>query len=362
MDRVYNFAAGPAALPLEVLLQVQKDLPDCRNTGMSILEMSHRSKTFEEIIGRAEALFRELLGIPDNYHVLFVHGGATMQFSMVPLNLMRRSKKADYVVTGEFADKAAKEAKKFGAVSVAASSVDRQYAYIPTLSASSLDPDADYVHITHNNTIYGTRFPSTPDTGSVPLAADMSSSILSEVVDVSRFGLIYAGAQKNIGPSGLCLVVVRKDLVGFASASVPVMLDYRTYADHGSLYNTPSTFAVYVAKLVFEWLKKQGGVKAIEKVNREKAALLYDCLDSSSLFKGTADREFRSFMNVTFTLPNENLTAAFLSEAAAAKLTNLKGHRAVGGIRASIYNAVPVEGVAALVSFMKRFEAAHKNH
>ncbi|MDR3279527.1 MAG: 3-phosphoserine/phosphohydroxythreonine transaminase [Synergistaceae bacterium] len=361
MDRVYNFAAGPAVLPLEVLLRIQKDFPVYQNTGMSVLEMSHRSAMFEEIAAQAEALFRELLNIPDNYCVLFVQGGATMQFSMVPLNLMRRSKKANYVVTGEFAQKAAQEAQKFGSATVTASSADRQYAYIPNLSMSSFDHDADYVHITLNNTIYGTRFPSLPDTGEIPLVADMSSCILSEVVDVSRFGLIYAGAQKNIGPSGLCLVAIRKDLVGFAPASAPVLLDYRTYADHASLYNTPPTFAIYVAKLLFEWLKSKGGVEGIETVNREKAAILYDFLDESSLFQGTADREFRSFMNATFVLLNENLTAAFLSEASAAGFVNLKGHRAVGGIRASLYNAMPVEGIVSLVDFMKRFEAAHKS-
>ena len=361
MSRVYNFAAGPAALPLEVLNRVREDLPVCRDTGMSVMEMSHRSKAFEEILGEAQRLFSELLNVPDDYHVLFVQGGATLQFSMIPLNLMRRSGKADYVVTGLSAQKAAEEAQKFGSVSVAASSEDRRFAYIPELNSEAFDLDADYVHITANNTVYGTRFTSLPRTGA-PLAADMSSNILSEVVDVSRFGLIYAGAQKNIGPSGLCVVVVRKDLVGFAPNRTPAMLDYRTYADSGSLYNTPPTFSIYVAKLVFEWLKSKGGVAAMEKINREKAAILYEFLDGSSLFKGVADREFRSFMNVTFTLPNEELTAAFLSEASAAGLVNLKGHRAVGGVRASIYNAMPAEGVAALTNFMKRFENAHAKH
>ncbi|MDR3264674.1 MAG: 3-phosphoserine/phosphohydroxythreonine transaminase [Synergistaceae bacterium] len=359
MNRVYNFAAGPGALPLEVLLQAQKDFPAYQDAGMSVLEMSHRSKVFEEIIAEAEKLFRELLGVPDDYHVLFVHGGATMQFSMVPMNLMRRSRKADYVVTGHFAAKAAEEARKFGTVTVVASSKDRNFSYVPALSPSSFTPDADYVHITSNNTIYGTRFTAFPfEGGDVPLVADMSSNILSEPLDVSRFGLIYAGAQKNIGPSGLCVAVLRKDLAGFAPAATPVMLDYRTYADNGSLYNTPATFSIYVAKLVFEWLKNKGGVAAIEKINREKAAILYDCIDGSSLFRGAADREFRSLMNVTFVLPSEELTAEFLSGASAAGLVNLKGHRAVGGVRASIYNAMPVEGVVALTDFMRRFEAA----
>jgi phosphoserine aminotransferase len=328
------------------------------------METTHRSKAFEEILGEAERLFRELLGVPDDYRVLFMQGGATLQFSMVPLNLMRRSKKADYVVTGFFAKKAAQEAEKFGSVNVAASSEEQGFTRIPDLSAAAFRPDADYVHITTNNTIYGTRFTSYPKTSfpktGAPLVADMSSNILSEPVDVSRFGLIYAGAQKNIGPSGLCMAAVRKDLVGSAPANTPVMLDYRTYADNASLYNTPPTFAIYVAKLVFEWLESKGGVAAIEKLNREKAAILYDFLDESSLFKGVADREFRSLMNVTFTLPSEDLTAEFLSGASAAGLVNLKGHRSVGGVRASLYNAMPVEGAAALADFMKRFEAAHK--
>jgi phosphoserine aminotransferase len=360
MDRVYNFAAGPAVLPLEVLDRVRKDLPVYQDTGMSIMEMSHRSKVFEEIIGEAEALFRELLGIPGNYCVFFIQGGATMQFSMVPLNLMRRSRQANYVITGFFAAKAAREAQKFGSVTVTASSEDENFVRIPSLRDSSFSQDADYVHITANNTIYGTRFTSFPETAA-PLAADMSSSILSEVLDVSRFGLIYAGAQKNIGPSGISLVVVRKDLVGFAPPNTPVMLDYRTYADNASLYNTPPTFPIYVVKLVFEWLKNKGGVGAIEKINREKAAVLYNAIDGSSLFKGVADREFRSFMNVTFTLPTEELTDAFLSEASAAGLVNLKGHRAVGGVRASIYNAMPFEGVLVLADFMKRFETAYSH-
>ncbi|MDR2529079.1 MAG: 3-phosphoserine/phosphohydroxythreonine transaminase [Synergistaceae bacterium] len=353
MERVYNFAAGPAVLPLEVLTRIQRELLDCGGTGMSVMEMSHRSRKFEEIAAEAEKLLRELLGVPGNYRILFVHGGATMQFSMAPLNLMRRSRKADYVVTGEFAKKAAQEARKFGTVRIAASSEGRNFACIPPLPAFSRD--ADYVHITANNTIYGTRYASYPTTDA-PLAADMSSCILSEVVDVSRFGLIYAGAQKNIGPSGLCLTIIREDLLGFAPASTPVLLDYRTYADNASLYNTPATFAIYAAKLVFEWLKAKGGVAVIERINQEKAKILYDFLDDSSLFKGTADREFRSLMNVTFVLPTEELTARFLSEAEAVGLVNLKGHRAVGGVRASIYNAMPAEGVAALVDFMKHFE------
>jgi phosphoserine aminotransferase len=367
MERVYNFAAGPAVLPLEVLERIQKDFPVYRDSrsglpaGMSVMEMSHRSREFEEIIGEAERLFRELLGIPDGYHVLFMQGGATMQFSMVPLNLMRRSKKADYVVTGFFAKKAAEEAEKFGSVNIAASSEAQSFTRIPDMNAAAFSQDADYVHITLNNTIYGTRFTVPPETAAnVPLAADMSSIILSERADVSRFALIYAGAQKNIGPAGLCLAVVRKDLLaGSAPPNVPIMLDYRTYADNASLYNTPPVFSIYAAKLVFEWLKSRGGVAAMEKLNREKAAILYGVLDDSSLFKGVADREFRSFTNVTFTLPGEDLTAEFLSGAAAAGLVNLKGHRAVGGVRASLYNAMPVEGAAALADFMKRFEAAH---
>ncbi|MDR1731884.1 MAG: 3-phosphoserine/phosphohydroxythreonine transaminase [Synergistaceae bacterium] len=360
MDRVYNFGAGPAALPLDVLVRAQKEFLSYGKTGMSVLEISHRSKAFEEIIAEAEKLFRELLGIPDNYYVLFLQGGATLQFSMVPLNLMCGSKKADYVVSGYFAERAAEEARKFGGVRIAASSKEQNFACIPPLSPTSFNPEADYVHITSNNTIYGTRYTSFPNTGPVPLVADMSSGILSEVLDVSRFGVIYAGAQKNIGPAGLCMVIIRKDLAESTPASIPVMLEYRTCAEHGSLYNTPGTFSVYIAKLVFEWLKAKGGVAAQEKINREKAEMLYDCIDKSSLYKGTADREFRSLMNVTFVLPSEDLTAAFISEAAAAGLVGLKGHRAVGGIRVSLYNAVTPEAVVALCDFMKKFESAHK--
>jgi phosphoserine aminotransferase len=300
------------------------------------------------------------MGIPDNYRVLFIQGGATMQFSMVPLNLMRGSKKADYVVSGLFARNAAREARKFGAVNVAASSEDRDFTGVPRLNASAFSPDADYVHVTTNNTVYGTRLTSLPETDA-PVVADMSSNILSEPVDVSRFGLIYAGAQKNIGVSGLCLAVVRDDLIGLAPANAPVLLDYRTYADSGSLYNTPPTFAVYVAKLMFDWLKDQGGPTSIEKVNRKKAAIVYDTLDGSFMFSGVAERDCRSLMNVTFTLPTEDLTAEFLSEASAAGLVNLRGHRAVGGVRASIYNAMPTEGAIALADFMKRVEAARSS-
>jgi len=326
---------------------------------MSVMEMSHRSKVYESIITAAEAKLRSLFPIPDNYRVLFLQGGATTQFAMVPMNLLSQKSAADYVLTGSFSTKAYKEALLFGKeIRVAASTKDENFCRIPKQGELNLTPDAGYVHICENNTIFGTKWKYVPDTGKVPLVADMSSCILSEPLDVSRFGLIYAGAQKNIGPSGLCVAVLRKDLAGFAPAATPVMLDYRTYADNGSLYNTPATFSIYVAKLVFEWLRDRGGVAAVEKINREKAAILYDCIDGSSLFRGAADREFRSFMNVTFVLPSEELTAEFLSGASAAGLVNLKGHRAVGGVRASIYNAMPVEGVVALTDFMRRFEAA----
>jgi len=358
MNRVYNFAAGPACLPLPVLEQARDEFISYQNSGMSVMEMTHRGKHFEAIIHEAEELLRELLDIPANYKVLFLQGGAVMQFSMLPLNLMRASRKADYFITGEFAEKAAKEAAKFGTVNIAASSEDRKFAYIP--KTWTLDPDADYAHINLNNTIFGTRFTQIPDTGAVPLAADASSCILSEPLDVKRFGLIYAGAQKNIGPAGLTVVIMREDLIGFAGPKTPVMLDYKTFAENESMYNTPPTFAIYMAMLVFRWLKSLGGLTVMQKMNQEKAKLLYDCLDASSLFKPTADKEDRSLMNVTFTLPTEDLTAAFLKAAEAQQLANLKGHRKVGGFRASLYNAMPIEGVRKLVAAMQQFE--RENH
>ena len=352
MKRVYNYSPGPSMLALPVLEQVQKDLLSYGSTGMSVMEMSHRSKMYVEIFDEAIALIKKLMDIPENYKVLFLQGGATQQFSAVPLNLMKTGK-ADYVDSGNFAHLAAEEAKRYGDVRIAGTSRADNYVYVPEADVS---PDADYVHITTNNTIYGTRYVELPDVKAVPLVADMSSNILSEVYDVSKFGVIYAGAQKNIGPAGLCVLIVREDLLGSAHPLCPKLLNWQVEADANSMYNTPNTFAIYVAKLGFEWLLSLGGVKAIEKVNVEKAKLLYDYLDESKLFKPTAQKAFRSRMNVTFVTGDADKDARFVKEAAAAGLVNLKGHRTVGGMRASIYNAMPVEGVQALVDFMKQFE------
>lgn len=354
--RVYNFSAGPGVLPLEILEKAQKELVCYGNSGMSVMEMSHRSKDYEPIIKKAEAKLRKVMNIPDNYSVLFLQGGASMQFAMVPLNLFRKSNKADYIESGAFASKALKEAKKFGEVNVVASSKADNYSHIPTFNKDEFTKDADYFYICANNTIYGTKFNTLPDTGDVPLVADMSSCILSEEIDVSRFGIIFAGAQKNLGPAGVTLVIIRKDLLGFAKDNVPTMLNYQIMAENDSMYNTPPTYGIYMLKLMFEWIEDKGGVKALEKINREKAALLYDYLDESKLFKGTAAKEDRSLMNVTFVTGNAELDAKFVKEAAAAGFVNLKGHRSVGGMRASIYNAMPIEGVKALVEFMKEFE------
>ena len=354
--RVFNFSAGPGVLPLEVLEKAQKELVEYGTSGMSVMEMSHRSKPYEAIIGEAEARLRKIMRIPDNYTVLFLQGGASLQFAMVPLNLFRKSNKADYMETGQFASKALKEAKKFGEVRTVASSKADTYTYIPKVKKEDVDPEADYFYICANNTIYGTKFNEFPDTGDVPLVADMSSCILSEKVDVSKFGLIFAGAQKNLGPAGVTLVIIRNDLLGFAKDNIPTMLDYKVMADNDSMYNTPPTYGIYMLKLMFEWIEEKGGVEALEKINREKAAILYDFLDQSKLFKGTAVKEDRSMMNVTFVTGNEELDAKFVKEATAAGFVNLKGHRSVGGMRASIYNAMPVEGIQKLVEFMKKFE------
>lgn len=360
MERVYNFSAGPSTLPLPVLKQIQAELLNAGGSGMSVMEMSHRSKSFMPIIAEAEALLRELMGIPSNYKVLFLQGGASTQFSMIPMNLMGEVKKADYVNTGMWAKKAMKEAKIFGSIKAVASSEEATYTYIPDLDPAAFTPDAAYFHITTNNTIYGTRYTALPDTGSVPLVADMSSNILSEVYDVNRFGLIYAGAQKNVGPAGLTLVILRDDLIGKAPAGTPTMMDYKTHADNGSMFNTPPTFAIYAAMLVFRWLKGLGGVSAIQKINEEKAALLYDFLDESALFHGTVVKKDRSLMNVPFLLPTDVLNNQFIHEAKAKGFVNLEGHRSVGGMRASIYNPMPVEGVQALVAFMKDFELRNR--
>lgn len=355
MERVYNFSAGPAVLPVPVLEKAQKEMLCYGDSGMSVMEMSHRSKAYLAIITEAEAVLRKLMNIPENYKVLFLQGGASQQFAMVPLNLLKNGK-ADYVNTGAWSKKAIAEAKRFGKVNVVGSSEDKTFSYIPELDPGSFDKDADYFHITTNNTIYGTRFTALPDTGDVPIVTDMSSCILSEVIDVSKYGIIYAGAQKNIGPAGLCIVIIREDLIGNASEICPTMLNYKTHSDNDSMFNTPPTYGIYIAKLVFEWLRDLGGVAAIQKINEEKAGMLYDCIDSSKLFKGTVAKKDRSLMNVPFVTGDDELDAKFVKEAAAAGLVNLKGHRSVGGMRASIYNAMPVEGVQALIAFMKKFE------
>ncbi|MGG3449175.1 3-phosphoserine/phosphohydroxythreonine transaminase [Domibacillus aminovorans] len=359
MTRVYNFSAGPSMLPLEVLEKAQSELTNYAGSGMSVMELSHRSKWFTDIIETAEAVLRKLMNIPDNYKVLFLQGGASQQFAMIPMNLFAGSKKADYVNTGSWSEKAIEEARKYGEVRVIASSKDKNFSYIPEITADMIDAEADYVHITTNNTIEGTVFNNIPDTGNVPLVADMSSNILSEEIDVSKFALIYAGAQKNIGPAGLTLVIIREDLIGKAGESVPVMLDYKTHSESGSLYNTPPTFGVYVAKLVFEWLEERGGIAAMEKINRDKAALLYDYLETSTFFRSPVQKEDRSLMNIPFVSPSDELDALFVKEAKAAGLETLKGHRSVGGMRASVYNALPVAGVETLVAFMKEFEQTH---
>jgi phosphoserine aminotransferase len=358
MDRVYNFSPGPAILPLSVLEKAQKELLAYGATGMSVMEMSHRSGPYEEIQKKAEEGLRRLMGIPDNYRVLFVQGGATTQFSAVPLNLMKTGK-ADYVDSGNFASNAIKEAMRYGQVNVVGSSKAINYVRIPELDKAKFDANADYFHITTNNTIFGTHYAQLPDTGNVPLVADMSSNILGEAYDITRFGLVYAGAQKNMGIAGLTVVIVRDDLIGHARPETPQMLDYSTMAKSASLHNTPPCFSVYMAGLVFDWLEALGGVPAIEKINRQKAALLYNFLDSSKLFRPTAEKASRSIMNVTCVLPTEELTSEFVKAAAAKGLVNIKGHRLVGGIRASIYNAMTAEGVQALVDCMKAFEAAH---
>ena len=355
MERVYNFSPGPSMLALPVLERAQKELLCYGDTGMSVMEMSHRSKMYTDIYDRAVADLRELMAIPEDYEVLFLQGGATQQFSAIPLNLMVNGK-ADYIDSGNFAHLAAEEARRYGEVNIVASSREDTYTYIPDWRKGTFTPDADYVHITSNNTIYGTRYVELPETAA-PLVTDASSMILSEVMDVTKFGVIYAGAQKNIGPSGLCVVIVRKELLGRAKAICPKLLNWEVQAKAGSMYNTPNTYGIYLAGLTFQWLKDMGGVAEMEKINIEKAALLYDFLDNSALFKPTAQKEFRSRMNVTFVTGDPDKDAAFVKAAAAQGLVNLKGHRTVGGMRASIYNAMPREGVVKLVNFMKQFEA-----
>lgn len=356
MSTIYNFSAGPAVLPKAVLQQVQQELVDWHGCGMSVMEMSHRGKEFMGIAAEAEADLRALMGIPSNYKVLFLQGGASSQFAMVPMNLLRGKTSADYLNTGEWSKKAIKEARKYGSVNVVASSEDRDFSYAPEQSAWKLDPNAAYVHYTPNETIGGVEIFWTPETGDVPLVADMSSTILSRPIDVSKFGLIYAGAQKNIGPAGLTIVIVREDLLGQTVAGTPAMFDYKTHADADSMYNTPPTFAMYVAGLVFKWIAAQGGLAAMEKINREKAALLYDLLDATDFYNSPVAKENRSLMNVPFTLKDAALDEAFLKGAKERGLLQLKGHRSVGGMRASIYNAMPREGVQALADYMREFE------
>ena len=356
MARVFNFSAGPAALPEAVLERAREELLDWHGAGMSVMEMSHRGKEFMSIAQQAEADLRELMAIPDNYKVLFLQGGASLQFAMVPLNLMGQGGRADYYLTGAWSKKAIAEAKRFGEVKVVADTSDSKFTTLPAEGSVSFSPDAAYVHYTPNETIQGVEFPYVPDTGDIPLVADMSSTILSRPIDVSRFGIIYAGAQKNVGPAGLTLVIVREDLIGKAAENVPVMLNYATHAENGSMYNTPPTYAWYLAGLVFQWLKEQGGLERMAEINRRKAAMLYDAIDASDFYDNPVEKPFRSWMNVPFTLANPDLDAKFLEEAAAAGLKTLKGHRSIGGMRASIYNAMPEEGVKALVDFMAEFE------
>ncbi|MBR2338883.1 MAG: 3-phosphoserine/phosphohydroxythreonine transaminase [Clostridia bacterium] len=360
MARVYNFSAGPSILPESVLRRAADEMLDYQGSGQSVMEMSHRSKTYDAIIKECEALLREVMNIPDNYKVLFLQGGASSQFAMIPLNLMNKNGKADFLITGQWANKAYQEASRYGEAHVVASSKDKTYCYIPAWKAEDFTPDADYVHICMNNTIYGTRFTELPQTGDIPLVADISSCILSEPLDVSKFGLLYAGAQKNMGPAGLTVVIVREDLIGNAQEITPTMFNYQIHADNGSMYNTPPCYSIYICKLVLEWIKNEiGGLANMQDINEKKAALLYDFLDASKLFKGTVEKKDRSLMNIPFVTGNEELDAKFVKEAAAAGFVNLKGHRSVGGMRASIYNAMPIEGVEKLVEFMKAFEEAN---
>lgn len=347
-------------LPLSVLQKAQSELICYGTSGMSVMEMSHRSPDYDEIIKSAEALLRKLMNIPDNYKVLFLQGGASTQFASVPLNLLPVGGKADYIVSGQFSGKAYKEAKKYGDVVVAATSEDDNFSHIPSFTKDSFRKDAAYVHVCYNNTIYGTKFASVPDTGDIPLVADMSSCILSEPVDVSKFGVIYAGAQKNMAPAGLTVVIVREDLLGKARPETPAMLDWKLMADNDSMYNTPPCYPIYIAKLVYEWLLDLGGLEEMQKLNQKKASLLYDYLDSQDYYKAPVEKSSRSMMNVTFVTGDADLDKKFASDAGKCGLKNLKGHRSVGGMRASIYNAMPYEGVVALVDFMKKFAEENK--
>ena len=359
MKRVCNFSAGPAVLPEEVLMEAAAEMLDYNGTGMSVMEMSHRSKAYQRIIDEAEADLRELMNIPDNYKVLFLQGGASQQFAMIPMNLMKNGV-ADYIVTGQWAKKAYQEAQKYGKANAVASSADKTFSYIPDCSDLPISEDADYVYICENNTIYGTKYHTLPNTKGKILVSDVSSCFLSEPIDVTKYGMVYGGVQKNIGPAGVVIAIIREDLITEdVYPGTPTMLQYKIHADNGSMYNTPPAYGIYICGKVFKWLKKMGGLEAMKAYNEKKAKVLYDFLDSSKLFKGTVRKEDRSLMNVPFVTGNEELDAEFVKAASAAGFENLKGHRTVGGMRASIYNAMPIENVEKLVAFMKEFEASH---
>ena len=356
MARVYNFSAGPAVLPEEVLQEAAAEMLDYQGSGMSVMEMSHRSKTYQNIIDEAEADLRDLMNIPDNYKVLFLQGGASQQFAMIPMNLMK-NKVADYIITGQWAKKAWQEAQKYGQANAIASSADKTFSYIPDCSDLPISENADYVYICENNTIYGTKYKTLPDTKGKLLVSDVSSCFLSEPIDVTKYGVVYGGVQKNIGPAGVVIVIIREDLItDDVLEGTPTMLQYKIHADNGSMYNTPPAYGIYICGKVFKWLKKMGGLEAMKAYNEKKAAVLYDFLDRSELFKGTVVKEDRSLMNVPFVTGDEEMDAKFVKEATAAGFMNLKGHRTVGGMRASIYNAMPIEGVEKLVAFMEEFE------
>lgn len=356
MSRVYNFSAGPSMLPEEVLKKAASEMLDYEGSGQSVMEMSHRSKVFDKIIKDAEALLRELMNIPDNYKVLFLQGGASAQFSAIPLNFMNKNGKADYIITGQWANKAYQEACKYGEARIVASSKDKTFSYIPKTKREDFDPEADYAYICMNNTIYGTVYHELPDTGDVPLIADISSCFLSEPLDVTKFAMVYGGAQKNVAPAGLVIAIIREDMLGNQRDITPTMMNYKVQADNDSLYNTPPCYTIYICKLVLEWIKSLGGLEKMKERNEKKAKILYDFLDSSKMFRGTVVPEDRSLMNVPFVTDSDELNAKFIKEAEAQGFVNLKGHRTVGGMRASIYNAMPIEGVEKLVAFMKKFE------
>ncbi|MBO5906860.1 MAG: 3-phosphoserine/phosphohydroxythreonine transaminase [Clostridia bacterium] len=361
MARIYNFSAGPSMLPEAVLKRAQSELLEYGECGQSVMEMSHRSSEYQAIIDDAEKTLREIMNIPENYKVLFLQGGASTQFAMVPLNVMTRSGKADFVITGQWAKKAYKEASRYGKARAIATSEDETFSYVPKITPDMIDPEADYLHICMNNTIYGTRYTKIPETNGVTLVADISSCILSEPIDVSKFGILYAGAQKNVAPAGLTIVIIREDLIGRAMDITPTMLNYQTHSENGSMFNTPPCYCIYIAGLVFKWIKELGGLDEMKKINEKKAKILYDFLDSSKMFKGTVKKEDRSLMNVPFVTGDGELDKKFVSAAKTRGFVNLKGHRSVGGMRASIYNAMPIEGVEELVRFMKEFEDKNGN-